>query len=101
MLENVHVRIRQFYILTDFVIMDIKEDSHIPIVLGTPFLATSGAIIDVSKGRLTFEVGEEKVKFLLAKFLQAPAIYESCCFLYVIKECVKKRRRNHLSILKY
>ncbi|XP_050919459.1 uncharacterized protein LOC127137002 [Lathyrus oleraceus] len=89
MLENVPFRIGQFYIPTDFVIMDIKEDSHIPIILGRPFLATSGAIIDVKKGRLTFEVGEEKVEFLLAKFLQAPAIDESCCFLDVIDECVK------------
>ncbi|XP_050914604.1 uncharacterized protein LOC127129466 [Lathyrus oleraceus] len=73
-LENIPVCIGQFYIPTDFVIMDIKEDSHIPIILGRPFLATAGAIIDVKKGRMTFEVGEEKVEFLLAKVLQAPAI---------------------------
>ncbi|XP_050916592.1 uncharacterized protein LOC127131717 [Lathyrus oleraceus] len=54
MLENVPVRIGKFYIPTDFMIMDIKEDSHIPIILGRPFLATVGAIIDVKKGRLTF-----------------------------------------------
>ncbi|XP_050875003.1 uncharacterized protein LOC127078606 [Lathyrus oleraceus] len=89
MLENVFVHIGQFYIPTDFVIMDIKEDSHIHIILGRPFLATVGAIIDVKKGRLTFEVGEEKVEFLLAKFLQAPAIDDSCCFLDVINEYVK------------
>ena len=65
MLENIHVRIGQFYILTDFIIMDIKEDSNIPIILGRPFLATAGAIIDVKKGKLTFEVGEEKVEFIL------------------------------------
>ncbi|XP_058782895.1 uncharacterized protein LOC131657525 [Vicia villosa] len=58
MLENVPVRIRQFYIPIDFIIMDIKEDSNIPIILGRPFLATAGAIIDVKKGKLTFEVGE-------------------------------------------
>ncbi|XP_050895129.1 uncharacterized protein LOC127101723 [Lathyrus oleraceus] len=32
MLENILVRIRQFYIPIDFVIMDINEDSHIPII---------------------------------------------------------------------
>ncbi|XP_050877115.1 uncharacterized protein LOC127080869 [Lathyrus oleraceus] len=64
MLENILVRIGQFNIPTDFVIMDIKEDSHIPIILGRPFLATVGAIIDVKKGNLTFEVGEEKVEFI-------------------------------------
>lgn len=66
MLENVPVRIGQFYIHIDFIIMDIKEDSNIPIILGRPFLATAGAIIDVKKGKLTFEVGEEKVEFILS-----------------------------------
>ncbi|XP_050895801.1 uncharacterized protein LOC127102476 [Lathyrus oleraceus] len=64
MLENILVRIGQFYIPTNFLIIDIKEDSLIPIILGNPFLATAGAIIYVKKGRLTFEVGEEKVEFL-------------------------------------
>ncbi|XP_050878874.1 uncharacterized protein LOC127082692 [Lathyrus oleraceus] len=94
MLENVPHRIRQFYIPTNFVIMDIKEDSHILIILGRAFLATSGAIIDVKKGTLTFEVGQEKVEFLLAKFLHAPAIDDSCCFLDVIDECVKEMEKE-------
>lgn len=94
MLENVPVRIGKSYIPANFVIMDIKEDSHIPIILGRPFLATIGAIIDVKKGRLTFEVGEEKVDFLLAKFLQAPTIDESCCFLDIINECVKEMEKE-------
>lgn len=37
MLEKIPIRIGQFYIPTDFVIMDIKDDSHIPIILGRPF----------------------------------------------------------------
>lgn len=94
MLENVLVRIGQLYIPTDFVIMDINKDSNIPIILGRPFLAIAGAIIDVKKGRLTFEVGEEKVEFLLAKFLQASAIDDSCCFLDVINECLKEMEKE-------
>lgn len=74
--------------------MDIKEDFHIPIILGRPFLAIVEAIIDVKKGRLTFEVGEEKVEFLLAKFMQAPTIDKSCCFLDFIDECVKEMEKE-------
>jgi len=48
-LKDVPIRIGQLYILTDFVVMDIREDSHIPILLGRPFLATADAIIDVKK----------------------------------------------------
>ena len=68
-LENILVRIGQFYIPTYFIIMDIKEDNAPPIILGRPFLATAGAIIDVKRGKLTFEVGEEKVEFILTQFL--------------------------------
>ncbi|XP_050914348.1 uncharacterized protein LOC127129308, partial [Lathyrus oleraceus] len=76
-LENVPVRIGQFYIPTDFTIMDIREDDTTPIILGRPFLATAGAIIDVKRGRLTFEVGEEKIEFILSQFLKAPAIEDT------------------------
>ncbi|XP_050912281.1 uncharacterized protein LOC127127199, partial [Lathyrus oleraceus] len=76
-LENVPVRIGQFYIPTDFTIMDIREDDITPIILGRPFLATAGAIIDVKRGRLTFEVGEEKIEFILSQFLKAPAIEDT------------------------
>ena len=89
-LENVPVRIGQFYIPTDFIIMDIKEDTNTPIILGRPFLATAGAIIDVKKGKLTFEVGEEKIEFILSKFLKAPAIDDNCYFMDMIEECIKE-----------
>ncbi|XP_058757678.1 uncharacterized protein LOC131630954 [Vicia villosa] len=49
MLENVPVCIGKFYIPTDIIITDIMEYSNIPIILGSPFLATAGAIIDVKK----------------------------------------------------
>ncbi|XP_050878606.1 uncharacterized protein LOC127082412 [Lathyrus oleraceus] len=103
MLENVLVRIGQFYIPTKFIIMDIKDDSNIPIILGRPFWATTGAIIDVKKGKLTFKVGEEKVEFILSHFLKAPAIEDSCCFLDVINECIREmdmERSKYTEVLK-
>ncbi|XP_050889221.1 uncharacterized protein LOC127094428 [Lathyrus oleraceus] len=97
MLENILVRIGQIYIPTDFIIMDIKEDSNIPIILGRPFLATVGAIIDVKKGKLTFEVGEEKVEFILTQFLRAPAIDDTCCLLDVIDKCIREMENEQTS----
>ncbi|XP_058761198.1 uncharacterized protein LOC131634545 [Vicia villosa] len=87
MLKNIPVRIGQFFIPTYFIIMDIQDDSNIPIILVRPFLATAGAIIDVKRGKLTFEVGEEKVEFILSKFLKAPTIVDTCCFIDIIDEC--------------
>lgn len=66
MLENVPVRIGQFYIPIEFIIRDINDGSNIPIILGRPFFATVSAIVDMKKGKLTFEVGEEKVEFILS-----------------------------------
>ncbi|KAJ9183079.1 hypothetical protein P3X46_006990 [Hevea brasiliensis] len=52
-LENVPLKVRKFYIPVDFVILDMEEDSNIPIILGRPFLATAGALIDVKGEKLT------------------------------------------------
>ncbi|XP_058753017.1 uncharacterized protein LOC131626203 [Vicia villosa] len=60
-LEDIPVKISQLYIPTDFIVMDIKEDDEISILLGRPFFSTFGAIIDVKKGNLTFEGGDEKI----------------------------------------
>ncbi|XP_050875112.1 uncharacterized protein LOC127078722 [Lathyrus oleraceus] len=97
MLENVIVRVGQFYIPTDFIIMDIKEDSNILIILGRPFLATVGAIIDVKKGKLTFEVGEENFEFILTQFLKASTIDDTCFMLDVINECVREMENEQTS----
>ena len=43
--------------------MDLDKDVVVPIILGCPFLATVGALVDVKKDLLTFIVGGEKVKF--------------------------------------
>ncbi|CAJ2638232.1 unnamed protein product [Trifolium pratense] len=93
-LENVPVRVGQFFIPTDFKVMDIREDSNTPILLGRPFLATVGAIIDVKRGKLTFEVGEEKVEFILTQFMKAPAIDDECYMLDVIEECSSSSSRQ-------
>lgn len=65
-LEDILVRIGWLYIPIDFVVMDINEDSNILFLLGIPFLAITSAIIDVKRGKLTFEVGEEKIEFILS-----------------------------------
>lgn len=90
MLENIPMQIGQFYIPTNFIIMDINEDSNIPIILGRPFLATAGAIIDVKRGKLTFEVGEEKIEFILSQFMKAHATDETSCFIDIIDKCIRE-----------
>ncbi|XP_071917169.1 uncharacterized protein [Coffea arabica] len=66
-LENVLIKVQKFIIPVDFVILDMEEDVNVPIILGRPFLATAGTIIDVKHGKFKFQIGEEEVEFDLSK----------------------------------
>ncbi|XP_074366664.1 UBA domain-containing protein Mud1-like [Apium graveolens] len=46
-LEDVPLKVGKFYVPCDFVVMEVEEYANIPIILGRPFLATAGAIIDI------------------------------------------------------
>ena len=49
--------------------MDIPEDQDVPIILGRPFLATVGAIVDVKNGRIVFQVSDEMIGFSNVKLM--------------------------------
>ncbi|XP_061365123.1 uncharacterized protein LOC133308513 [Gastrolobium bilobum] len=56
-------KVDKFIIPVDFVILDIEEDATIPMIFGRPFLATSGALIDVLKDELILRVDGEQATF--------------------------------------
>ena len=66
-IEDVPVRVGKFFVPNDFIVMDMAEDPHAPIILGRPFLATAGAIIDVKEGRMSFQICDEMVEFSFNK----------------------------------
>jgi len=76
--EDIPIKIEGIYIPADFVVVDIPEDSDVPIILGRPFLATTGAIVDVKNGRIVFQVSDEMVGFELENVMKGPAIYSLC-----------------------
>ena len=88
-LEDVPVRVGKFYIPVDFVVLDMEEDSQIPIILGRPFLCTAGAVIDVKSGTLTLSVGDDKITFTLTSALKSPLLENTCCRIDVIDEIVQ------------
>ena len=69
-IEDVLVKVGKFVFPVDFIILDIEEDSQVPLLLGRPFLATGAALIDMQKGVLTLRVGEEAVDFNLLQSLK-------------------------------
>ncbi|XP_027357480.1 uncharacterized protein LOC113866881 [Abrus precatorius] len=62
-IEDVLVKVNKFIFPVDFVILDMDEDTDVPLILGRPFLATARAIIDVRDGKLILRVGDERVTF--------------------------------------
>ncbi|XP_027368188.1 uncharacterized protein LOC113874166 [Abrus precatorius] len=62
-IEDVLVKVDKFIFPVDFVILDMDEDTDVPLILGRPFLATARAIIDVKDGKLILRVGDENVTF--------------------------------------
>ena len=73
-LEDVLVKVGKFIFPVDFVIMQMEEDTQVPLLLGRRFLATGGALIDVQKGELTLRVGDEAVQFNINRILEHPNV---------------------------
>ena len=69
-LEDVLIKVGNFIFPVDFVVMDMEEDTQVPLLLRRPFLATGVALIDVKKGELTLRVGDEAVHFNLNQSLK-------------------------------
>ncbi|KAL4315708.1 hypothetical protein AHAS_Ahas15G0212100 [Arachis hypogaea] len=47
--EDLLVKVGDFIFPADFVVLDMQEEAKASIILGRPFLATAGAVIDVQK----------------------------------------------------
>ena len=62
-MEDVLVNVGKVILPVDFVMLDMDEDPDVPLILGKPFLETSGALIDVQSGDLTFHMRREEMKF--------------------------------------
>ncbi|XP_015638128.1 uncharacterized protein [Oryza sativa Japonica Group] len=61
--EDVPVKIRDFFISVDFVVLDMDSDKDTPLILGRPFLSTAKANIDVGTGSIHLRINEKEEKF--------------------------------------
>ncbi|XP_025677547.1 uncharacterized protein [Arachis hypogaea] len=67
--EDLLVKVGEFIFPADFVVVDMKEEANASIILGRPFLAIVGAIIDVQKGEQVLRLHEEKMVFNVFKLI--------------------------------
>jgi len=74
-LEDLPVKFESIEIPTVLVILEMDEEPKDPLILGRPFLATGGAIIDVKKGKIDLNLGKEmKMTFDINKAIKKPTI---------------------------
>ena len=57
------MKIRNFYIPVDFVILDMEVDTKIPAILGRPFLSMTNAYIDARVGVIQLNINGQKERF--------------------------------------
>ena len=62
-IENMLVRVRDSFILANFVVMDIEGDLGVELILGRPFLRAARARIDVGRAEIRFRVGKGDIFF--------------------------------------
>nr|GEV99548.1 reverse transcriptase domain-containing protein [Tanacetum cinerariifolium] len=80
-IENVLINVDKFVLPIDLIILDMPEDSRVPIILGRPFLATARAMIDVFNKKITLRVGDAKVIFDVDQSIKRPPIDEDECYM--------------------
>ncbi|GJZ27375.1 reverse transcriptase domain-containing protein [Tanacetum coccineum] len=77
--ENVLIKVDKFVLPIDFVILDMPEDSRVPIILGGPFLAIARVMIDVFNKKITLKVGDDEVIFDMDQLIKrSPAKDDEC-----------------------
>ncbi|XP_016195590.1 uncharacterized protein LOC107636605 [Arachis ipaensis] len=67
LLENVLVKVRELFLLADFVIHNMGEDTDDSIILGRPFLATGRSLVDFKSGELVLRLHEDWMVFKVFK----------------------------------
>jgi hypothetical protein len=58
--SNVMVELHMTFVPMDFIIRDMGSKTSSPIILGRPFLCTTGAIIDSKEGNVKFQFPYKK-----------------------------------------
>ncbi|RYQ95307.1 hypothetical protein Ahy_B08g090456 [Arachis hypogaea] len=61
--ENVLVKVGNYFLPIDFVFLDMEESYFHPVILGRPFLATGRTLIDVEQGELILRIHDEQLTF--------------------------------------
>jgi len=67
--ENIYIRVRNCFVLADFVVLNMDVDLGLDLIIGRPVLSSVKARIDVGSGEVQFRIGVDNIffKFLYRK----------------------------------
>jgi hypothetical protein len=60
--KDILMKIRDTYIPTDFIVLDMGHNKKNPLLLGRPFLNTTNAVLDVWSGHVSFHIQGQTMK---------------------------------------
>nr|GEU33633.1 putative ribonuclease H-like domain-containing protein [Tanacetum cinerariifolium] len=88
--ENMLVEVGKFTFPIDFVILEMKEDSKVPLILGRPFLHTADAVIQVKQKQLNLGIRTERMIFNIDSTMKHSYLNDDTCFsINVIDEILE------------
>jgi hypothetical protein len=59
-INDVMIELHMTFVPIDFIVIDMRSNTSIPIFLGRPFLRTTGAVIDSKEGNVKFQFPYKK-----------------------------------------
>ncbi|XP_078152627.1 uncharacterized protein LOC144547810 [Carex rostrata] len=93
--ENLPIQIGKFFVPIDFVVVDMDEDTHTPLLLGRPFLNTAKAVIYVHDGIITMNIGEEKLTFDIKRSMRYPSNDQSVFSVDILDSLIDEELINN------
>ncbi|GJS25280.1 reverse transcriptase domain-containing protein [Tanacetum coccineum] len=89
--ENMLVEVGKFTFPANFVILEVEEDSKVPLIFGRPFLHTADAVIRVKQKQLNLGVGTERMIFKIDSTIKHSYSNDDTCFsIEVIDEILEE-----------
>ncbi|XP_022880992.1 uncharacterized protein LOC111398306 [Olea europaea var. sylvestris] len=76
--EDMHIKAREFIFPVDFIILDIEEAYQMPIILRRPFLSTSRALLDFDANEIVLRVEDKQQSFTMKNSIKQPLYFEDC-----------------------
>nr|GEU41308.1 reverse transcriptase domain-containing protein [Tanacetum cinerariifolium] len=89
--ENMLIEVGKFTFPANFIILEMQEDSKVPLILGRPFLYTADAVIRVKQKQLNLRVGTERMIFNIDFTMKHSYSNDDTCFsIDVIDEILEE-----------